>query len=157
LVNYSSEVPVRPSDRSTVGQWTLAKNIAWGTKWGLSAALLSVAWTTLVRLASGTQPFDEVGLSYGTAIAAYSAFGVLGGILLGLFRPLTVTRLGSAIIGWLLAFVVYTGFITLQGMPPWRWGSFMLTIVLLVSLLVGATAGIVHWKRAKASGNDRQN
>ena len=144
---------MKSPDRSATSQKPFARNIAWGMKWGFSAALFFGAWITLVRLASGTQPFDDLGLSYGTAMAAYFAFGVLGGVLLGLFRPLTVTALGSAIAGWLLAFIVYAGFGALLDTPPWEWDSFMLTVMLLASLLVGGTSGVIYWRRAKSSGN----
>lgn len=138
---------MKSSKQSADGRAPLAKNISWGTKWGLSAALFFGAWITIVRFASGTQPFDEVGMSYGTTIAAYFAFGLLGGVLLGFLRPLASTRLGSAITGWLLAIVVYTGFGTLLDIPPWRWDTFMLIIVLIGSLLVGAPTGVVYWRR----------
>lgn len=122
-------------------------NIRWGAKWGIYAAVFSGAWATLVRVGSGSEPFDDTGLTYGATIGAYLAFGVVGGVLLGVLRGFTRTKTGSGLVGWILAVFVYTGFLTLTGTPPWSWSVFQLIVVLLASLLVGATGGVAHWKR----------
>jgi len=143
---------VRSRTTSEIPSTSLTENIRWGAKWGLYAAGFFGTWATLVRLASGSRPFDEAGLTYSATIAAYVAFGLLGGMLLVVLRPFTKSQIGSALVGWILAAVVYSGFATLMGRPPWGWSIFMLAVVLLVSLFVGATGGVAHWKR-----NQRRN
>lgn len=124
----------------------LSDDVRWGLKWGMSAAFFFSAWVGLVRAASGTEPFDEIGLALESVIAAYVAFGVVGGVILGLLRPLMKSQLGSALVGWIIAIIVYCGLALMTGTPPWQNG-FILSVVLFIALIVGGTGGIVHWRR----------
>jgi hypothetical protein len=124
-----------------------ADNLQWGMKWGLSAALFFSLWVTIVRLASGTQPFDEIGVSYRDTMLAYVLLGAAGGCILGGLRPLVARLWGAVLTGWLLAFMIYSAFAALAGDRPWKWSLFMVVAVALVALLVGGVGGAVHWRR----------
>jgi hypothetical protein len=126
---------------------TPAGDLRWGIKWGLSAALFFSICVTIVRLASGTQPFDEVGVSYGATVMAYVLLGAVGGCMLGVLRPLVARLWGAVLTGWLLAFMVYTALAALTGDRPWTRSSFMVVVLALVALLVGGAGGGAHWQR----------
>jgi hypothetical protein len=88
-----------------------------------------------------------LGLPISIVIAVYAIYGLIGGILLGLLRPLTNRMIGAAIVGWLLAFGVYAGFSISMGYPPWRWNWFYSLLLAVAALIVGGSGGVAHWRR----------
>lgn len=114
---------------------------------GASGAAGCSVWATVVLIASGPAPFTELGLTYPLSLAMYAGLGAIGGILLGLLRPLTRFLSGAIGVGWLIAFVVYGTIITMYGHPPWRWDAFLAVLVALAALFVGGIGAIAEWRR----------
>lgn len=126
----------------------MSARLRWGLKWGCTAALFFAVWATFVRLSSGRGPFEELGIPYSAVVLSYIAFGVGGGLVLGLLQPFALkSRTGAALTGGILAFLLYAGYSTIDGSPPWRWSGFMWTVHVIVSGFVGGIGGVVHWNR----------
>jgi hypothetical protein len=101
------------------------------------------AFITLQFLFRGQAPFEANGTTYGGAVLAYAAAGVLGGVALGLVLPLTRWRWGSALAGG-VAFIPFYGSVMIaQQGPPWTWDRWDTGFVIGVGLLMGGILGYV--------------
>jgi hypothetical protein len=127
----------------------LREDLGWGLMWGLTATLFFSAWVTFVRGSSGAEPFEDLNVSYRAVVVTYVLLGIFGGLLLGALRPMSHSKWGAAVLGWVLAFVSYAGSLVLLGSPPWQWEAIVWAALTLASGLLGVTAGIVHWGRAQ--------
>ena len=78
-------------------------NLRWGVGYGLKfgvafSILISVLWAL-----GGAQSVRREGMSYSLVVACYLAMGLVGGIIVGILRSWSHTRLGAIAIGLFVA------------------------------------------------------
>ncbi|MFN2398928.1 MAG: hypothetical protein ABR543_09875 [Gemmatimonadaceae bacterium] len=83
------------------------RNIRWGIILGLFFAVYYSAIAIAIYLLLGPSAFDRNGITLLGAIMAYFTAGVVGGIVVGLFRPLVRSLLGRMAAGILVAVPVF--------------------------------------------------
>jgi hypothetical protein len=86
-------------------------SLRWGMAWGLWFATAYAAFAVFLALMRGTTWHHGVGLSTWQIVGIYYVVGVAAGIVLGLVRPLTGSRVGTFAIGVVAAAVCYAGFV----------------------------------------------
>lgn len=121
----------------------LAKGLALGL---VVATGLSV-WVTLLRVASGTAPFDRLDTTYPTVIGLYYASGLAGGLVIGLAWPLRRWLLGSALLGALGVLPLYLGAAFIESEPSQWLTQENLTVAVVLAIIVGVPLGIWVWFR----------
>ena len=79
------------------------------------------AWVLFLVMLRGSTSFDKFQLSAWQIIATYYAVGLAGGVITGLFWPLSRTLCGAVILGSLVGTVVYIGVgIGMHGAVSWQ-------------------------------------
>lgn len=78
-------------------------NLKWGIGYGLKfgiafSILISILWAL-----GGAQSARREGMSYGVVVVCYLAMGLVGGIIVGILRSWSHTRLGAIAIGLFVA------------------------------------------------------
>lgn len=124
----------------------MARDLGWGLRWGLSAAIGLCGVAVLIYLLFGSQPFERIDTTLIGTFAFYLAGGLVGGIVLGVCRPWVHTPLGAAVVGVLVAFPVVTiGFVMVDRAGEWR--AYDTIAVIVVSLIFGVAGGLGEWSR----------
>jgi hypothetical protein len=126
-------------------------------KWGLKHALGMATFFTILVLVlpvglGKSRALKELGMPLQVVIAAYYGFGVIAGVALGLLRPLTVKRSGGALVGSVIAFLIYGGgLVALYGSRPWEWPFLFWVVLVIFSCGLGSVVGIAYWNRRERS------
>jgi hypothetical protein len=110
------------------------------------ATALSV-WVTLLRVVSGTAPFDRLDTTYPTVVGLYYAGALAGGLVIGLAWPLRRWLFGSALLGVLGMLPLYLGVAYIESAPSQWLTEESLTVAVLLAILVGAPVGTLVWFR----------
>jgi hypothetical protein len=111
------------------------------------AAVFSLLVLALAALRGSTAYPQYGGMTTWSIIATYFAVGLPAGAMAGALRPLLRWRAGAALVGYLVAAVVYGGAGLGMGYAPGR--------VLLVAALCGlggAVAGLMWWPDGPGGG-----
>jgi hypothetical protein len=104
LLWASARYEVAPSSSSGV-----QLNLRWGLRWGvwmaagfsvLALVIVGIAWLSSGGRARGFSVLPFV-------LGAYWVGGLVGGVILGVLRPVTAWPLGAMIVGFVIAFCVY--------------------------------------------------
>jgi hypothetical protein len=74
---------------------------------GLAFGVLLCGYATVLRVIGGTRAFDANGTSYTATLATYLVGPTLGGVVVSLLFPLTDSRLGAVLVGFIGAIPVY--------------------------------------------------
>ncbi len=115
-----------------------------GLGWGLSFAGVYTAFVLVVALLRGSAPFERVGTTLPKAIAAYVVAGLLGGAAFGLLLPVGRTRLGAAVLGFVIALpVMYT--ITIAMDPAALENTSRWVVTLGSAVILGPAGGLSLW------------
>jgi len=130
----------------------LEHNLLTGVGFGLLVATCFSAWVTVVRLVSGTEPFDRLHTTYGAVIELYYAGGFSGGVFIGLLWSLRRWPLGSMLLGIIGVFPLYYGAALLSLPRPDWFTSDTLRMALLLACLVGSPVGLIYWLRDNPRG-----
>ena len=126
---------------------TLGRNLRTGIGIGVFFATGFTAYVTVLRLVSGTAPFERLGTTYLMTVTTYYVGFSTGGALVGILLPLRRHRLGSILLGSLGLFPVYLGVLT-QLLPRTEWfRDYYLLGAVFVSLAVGGSLGLYAWKQ----------
>ena len=124
------------ASRSTA---TVISDVRWGLGSALPLAVLMGAVAAVFRLIIG--PTYAPGVSLFGLLLDYGLLGFSAGILLGIFRPLTHSMRGAAIIGG-----VWGIFLDLVIMVPFgRWAPFD-AVFMLIYTIGGAGLGAQIWR-----------
>lgn len=113
-------------------------DIVWGVSSFLVFAVLLCAWATVVRIVSGPGPFERDQITYPKALLLYLGLGVLGGVVLGIVRPLTRTRRGTLIAGALVGAAILWSIGTFAVGIEAATRPFMLSVLLTFGSAAGA-------------------
>jgi hypothetical protein len=121
--------------------------------YGVGFAIVYSAWALLITLAGqGRETLESAGLSLRQVIGIYFAGGVTGGIIVGLAGPLTRSRIGAGLVGYVAALPAFA--MIAKGLADVREPAAFWFVVLLGSL-VGFVAGMWIWadERARREGS----
>ena len=137
---------------------TIATNLKWGLKYGLTIALVFTMIAAVSLVLVGEQAFDERGTSFLELIEFYALGGCVGGAILGLLRPLAATKLGTVFIGMCIGFCVWGGFLAqhigLRNLEPFDY--FTLAFAALIGGPFGASFFLRDQKSETSSTNKRE-
>lgn len=124
----------------------VGRDMIWGMKWGLVMGLIYTLFASVVVFA---KEFQDSAVSQHVEIplllAAYPVTGVMAGLIVGLFRPLLVSRTGAVIVGVMAAVPVTLAFVRLvrgplSGLATPEWigaGG--------AAILLGSMGGYIWW------------
>ncbi len=131
----------------------LRRDLRWGIMWGLGFAAVYTFVAALIFAVEGQHPFEANDATLGEAIVGYVLGGLVGGVLLGLLRPLTARRWGAVFVGILVG-VPAVGAVVLpiEG-PPSAWDQADLFAVVVLGTILGAFGGNHYWKPASGPGD----
>ena len=121
----------------------LGMRLQWGLRHTLRAAAGYSIYAGILTLTRGTTQIGS--LSVFGVVAIYWIVGVVGGLVLGILKPLLAWKLGAFAVGVLVGYAVYGGIaLTLpqsDGMPWW--------LMLIPAVLVGGGLGLVRYDAAR--------
>ncbi|MDQ6872013.1 MAG: hypothetical protein M3037_08360 [Gemmatimonadota bacterium] len=131
---------------SLLSRTSLRSDIKWGLGWGFWLAggfsLLGTALFVLQGMSERPSRF-----SFPLVILGYFAMGVIGGLLVGLFRPLTQRRIGATMLGMIIGIVVYS----IAGLVAVGEKEFLslpgLVSALVLGTVIGGLSGHTTWNR----------
>lgn len=132
-----------------VSRSSIGSDIKWGLGWGLwLAGGFSLLGSALFVL-QGTVLGNPSRFSFPLVILGYLAMGVIGGLLIGVLRPLAQLRVGATILGIIIGIVVYAiagivavgekEFVSLPG----------LVSTLVLGTVIGGICGHSTWARQR--------
>ena len=125
--------------RSTADRLPPRASLRWGVSWGLWFATAYAAFAVFLALMRGTTWHHGVGLSTLQIVAIYYGVGIAAGIVLGLVRPVTGSRVGTLAIGVVAGVVCYAGFV----MATVGLGWLARTIAYIPAVIGGAGLALV--------------
>lgn len=124
----------------------LLGNLKWGVGYGLIFAVLFSLIVIVQYLLAGPGVAASRGIPVVAAIGAYFGGGIIGGVLLGLLRPLTRWRLGSAVVGIITCLPLSVAFaLAFEGRPS-NWSVEMVAAGIIVAVLIGGMSGYQWWE-----------
>jgi len=135
---------------------TLLKNVRWGIAYGLGFASMFVLYVLGLFAIRGAQPFEHLGTTLTECIVFYVAGGIMTGTMVGLLRPLLVTRRGAMVVGAVALVPMGFGAMLMVAGPIARWDKGEWVIPLVYSVLVGPLAASNLW-RAKHPASSSEN
>src|SRR5436190_5839394 len=92
----------------------LANNIRWGLRFGLTLAVLFSVYVGLLVVLEIKRPFENNHIRPLALIAAYFVGGTLGGLIVGLARPLITSGWRAAFTGVLTVIPFFMTFLFLR-------------------------------------------
>jgi hypothetical protein len=122
----------------------LRTKLRWGLSHTLRAAVAYSAFVVILALARGTTQLGRLSLL--DLIAIYWILGVVGGLVLGILKPLLAWKLGAFAVGALVGYVVYGGIALAlsreEAMPWW--------LMLIPAVIGGGGLGLVRYDAARS-------
>jgi hypothetical protein len=116
---------------------TFLGNLAWGLRYGVAFAVLFSLLVGVLAILRGSDWNSTYQVSTLSVVLGYCIAGVLGGLLVGLLRPIATGRFGGTIVGMLTgAFVFSAIMIAADGIGGFRPGS-----TILPGTLMGGALG----------------
>jgi hypothetical protein len=136
----------------------LARRLWWGARWGALFGCAFVAIAVAIYVLSGQSAFESHHTTFGQVALTYFFGGVIAGVVVGILRPLTRSKAGAALVGFMAAMpvAILMRFAT-DGFGPWQQSDTVEIIVL--SLILGAPTGILYreiFSNDSASARDKR-
>ena len=131
----------------------LFRRIAWGAKTGTIFGLAFSLLALVVFLLGGQGPFEANHSSFGKIVVTYFLGGVSAGMIVGMLRPLTASKVGAAVTGFIAAAPVSILMrFAVNGFRAWTVKDTVLSILMCAAL--GAPLGVAYRDifRDRASG-----
>lgn len=128
---------------------SLISDIKWGLGWGLwlaaAFALLGAALMVMrVNIAGVPSHF-----AFPLVILGYLAMGLLGGVVVGLLRPLGQHQGGATLLGMIVGIIVYAiAGIVAVGVKEFRSPAGVLS-ALILGIVIGGLAGRRTWRNQR--------
>ena len=119
------------------------ERLRWGARVGAIFGLLYASLAVVIFLVGGQAPFEAGHSSFEKMIATYLVGGVGAGLIVGMLKPLTQSKVGAAIVGSLAAIPVGILLRFATGHPgPWQGTDTVVT--LLFCAMLGAPLGVAY-------------
>lgn len=120
----------------------LARNVKWGTSWGLAFGAFYSIWVLVLFAFSGTAAFDRLRITLPKAIMFYMLGGLVVGAIVGVLRPLSTRLAGAVAVGMIATVPLALGFrLVTRGLAPWTGVD---TAALITSTIVlGGLGGLI--------------
>jgi hypothetical protein len=125
---------------------SVTKDVGWGLGWGLGFTLIYSLFVIGLYVLRGAEPFEEKGITLGATLAIYFVGGLAGGILLGLLRPLTRWRPGSALVGMVAVAPATLAFGLAAFGPMHAWDKDMVISLIITAVVLGGGGGYLYWE-----------
>ena len=122
-----------------------AANIRWGIRWGTTLASIYSLLALVINGLSAGEAFSRKGITLGQTIALYMASGVIGGIVVGLLRPVMKTRFGASAVGVVAAIPLSVGISILRSGSPSGWNDETWVPTLITAGVLGGLGAQVLW------------
>ncbi len=129
---------------------SLRTNVSWGLRWGLSVALVYSAYVLVLVLLRGNGVLTDQGISLSQVLTVYGITGIFGGLAVGLLRPLGRYLVGAAVIGYIVAALLFFCFGLIDA-PLSEWQRDDVTEVLVLAAILGPAGGVIAWKQGRGS------
>lgn len=84
------------------------RDLIWAYGWAFGFAVMLSLWVLAVTVVRRPTYFEVYGLTTWQIIATYFAAAAVGGLVLGVLRPLAATRDGAVIIGAVIGTIFYS-------------------------------------------------
>jgi hypothetical protein len=129
----------------------LLKNLKWGARWGLTMAVgfMAIAIVATIGASFDRTPRNDPSLA--SFVGFYFVAGIVGGLLLGLFRPVIRYKAGAIFVGTAVAAVSISllarMFVVTDG-----WTLVDTILVALYSLVTGPVATLLIWHGRSRKG-----
>lgn len=132
---------------------SLAEDVRWGMGYGIFMAGFYSVIAVVSLLIHGVAPLSQFSTALGSAVLFYFASGVLGGVILGILRPLTQNVFGAMLAAIPIALVALTGAWVVAEGSPLYWNRDRWKEVVFFALIVGPFFGAVRWYSVRARKN----
>ena len=123
------------------------RNILWGIRYGLAAAVLYSILVSIQYILVGSRSLEGRGVTLLSTIVVYFVGGIAGGALVGVLRPLTRWRLGSAVVGVVVCFPLAAASLVAIDGPIASWQGKTVFGGVFAAVFVGVIAGCQAWER----------
>lgn len=132
------------------------KNVRWGITWGISLAGVFSAYVCTLALIHRSVRFDAYGTTVWLVVLCYIASGVIGGLVLGILRPITTILAGAIITGIASAVPFFIAvWVASDGLPRhWKPGS--VEGIVLFSVILGGGLGAWRWVKQSKRNLDSE-
>jgi len=124
-------------------EMTVPQRILYCIAFGVALATLFSVWVAVITVL-GSGAVEKAGFSLATMVATYYLGGLVGGLIVGVFWPLTQNVVGAALVGYVAAlpFYVWVGAVVVDGgrSSPGYWP------IVLISSTTGAAMGVWLWR-----------
>lgn len=124
-------------------------DVRWGVTGGLSVAAFYCLWVTAVYIVNGSAPFERNGVTFFSTVTSYLILGIVGGVIVGVLRPLSERRLGAYGIGFIVGLLSALGLMILVAGWPTRWDVPEWGTIPFVAAGGGWAIGSELWKRRR--------
>lgn len=121
----------------------LLRRVLWGAKTGTIFGLAFSLLALVIFLLGGQGPFEANHSSFGRIVGAYFLGGLSAGIIVGILRPLTASKVGAAMTGFVATAPVSVLMrIAIDGFQAWTVKDSILSILMCAAL--GAPLGVAY-------------
>jgi hypothetical protein len=105
------------------------------------------ALALLIYLIGGSETFERNDVTLLSVLLSYWCGAIGSGLLLGLLRPLTASKISAMFVGPIIAAPAVTSLgVTINGMP-WQWPAEAVATLMIVSVIFGVYGGYVFGGR----------
>ncbi len=132
---------------------TLGHDVRWGVMHGAAIAGGYSAFACVMFAIRGPRLVAVYHLSLGGFIGLYFLAGILGGILVGVLKPIAKWHLGAVALGAIVAMPVYLCTAWVLGDHPASWSGSQWFFNLSFILVIGGYAGDRFWTPAPRTKN----
>lgn len=122
---------------------TITNNLKWGVRWGWTIAIAFTGIAVVLTVAAGPEP--RGGPSLPSLIGFYFLGGTVGGLLVGLLRPITAHKAGAVFVGTLVAAALLSLLDYLFIIKD-HWQTVDTELVAILSLIGGPVTTLMIWE-----------
>ena len=122
---------------------TIINNLKWGVRWGLVVAVAFTGIAVVVAVAAGPDP--RGGPSLPSLVGFYFLGGTVGGLLVGLLRPITAHKAGAIFVGTLVTAALLSLLDYLFVIKD-HWQTVDTELVTILSLIAGPVTTLMIWE-----------
>ena len=134
----------------------ILRNIGWGLAWGCGYAVFFSVIALLIYLFGASTPFQANRTTLPVVLLAYLTGGLIGGVLVGLLRPLNRWKRGAALMGLVGASAAYSAIGIAASGWFWQWNPEDIFAAVAAPLLIGPALGVKIWKQERQEDAESQ-